>query len=270
MGIDKHAMAVVHPDAQIGEGTTIGPFALIEAGVVIGENCWIGPHAIIMSGTQMGDHCRVFPGAVVGGIPQDLKYKNEPTQCIIGSHTTIRECATVNKGTVAAMKTEVGSHCLIMAYAHIAHDCILGDHVILANSVNLAGHVLIDDWAILEGYVGVSQFVHIGAHSFISGQSGVRMNVPPFVKAAREPLSFVGVNTVGLSRRGYTKEVIEEIQEIYRLLYVKCSNITLGIKTIEKEIPASSTKTQILDFIQYSIQENKPGIMRGLRNAKAK
>jgi len=201
-------LAHIHPDAKIGPGTVVEPFAYITADVVIGNNCWIGPHAVIMDGARIGNDCRVFPGAVISAIPQDLKFEGEQTTTEIGNNTTIRECVTINRGTKDRFKTSVGANCLLMAYVHIAHDCAVGNNVILANSVNVAGHVEIEDWAILEGYVGVSQFVKIGAHSFVAGQSGVRKNVPPFVKAAREPLAYVGVNSVGLRRRGFSNESI--------------------------------------------------------------
>ncbi len=195
-----------------------------------------------------------------------LKFKGEQTTAIIGDHTTIRECVTINKGTVAMGRTEIGSHCLLMAYVHIAHDCIIGDHVILANSVNLAGHVTIEDWAILEGYVGVSQFMHIGAHSFIAGQSGVRKNVPPFVKAAREPLSYAGINSVGLARRGYEKEVIEDIQNIYRTIFQKGYNTSKALSMVEEECPTSAHRDLILQFVRSS----EKGIIRGLSGSMMK
>lgn len=191
-------MTNIHPDARIGANVSISPFTTIEADVEIDDNTWIGPNVTICDGARIGSNCKIFPGAVVSAVPQDLKYKGEKTLTIIGNNTTIRECVTINRGTEALGRTEVGSNCLLMAYVHVAHDCVVGNNVILANSVNLAGHVIIDDWAILEGYVGVSQFIRIGKHSFIAGQTGVRKNVPPYVKAAREPLSYAGINSVGL------------------------------------------------------------------------
>ncbi len=253
-------LAHIHPDAKIGPGTVVEPFAYITADVVIGSNCWIGPHAVIMDGARIGNDCRVFPGAVISAIPQDLKFEGEQTTTEIGDNTTIRECVTINRGTKDRFKTSVGANCLLMAYVHIAHDCAVGNNVILANSVNVAGHVEIEDWAILEGYVGVSQFVKIGAHSFVAGQSGVRKNVPPFVKAAREPLAYVGVNSVGLRRRGFSNESILQIEDIYRTLYVKGLNVSNAVAIIEKEAPDSPEKNTILEFIRNS----KDGIIRGI------
>lgn len=252
-------LSQIHPDAKIGSNVTIGPFTTISGDVVIGDGTWIGPNVTIFDGARIGKQCRIFPGAVISAIPQDLKYQGEQTTAEIGDNTTIREMVTFNKGTLAAGKTSVGKNCLLMAYVHVAHDCIIGDNVILANSVNLAGHVLIDDFAILEGYVGVSQFVRIGAHSFIAGQTGVRKNVPPFTKAAREPLSFMGINAVGLRRRGFDNDAVNLIQEVYRILYTKGYSTRNALDIIEKEIPSHPLKDQIIDFIRSS----ERGIMRG-------
>ncbi|MBN8697260.1 MAG: acyl-ACP--UDP-N-acetylglucosamine O-acyltransferase [Bacteroidetes bacterium] len=253
-------LSYIHPDAKIGKDVTISPFASIYEDVEIGDGTWIGPNVTIFPKARIGKNCKIFPGAVIAAIPQDLKFKGEESIVQIGDNTTIRECVTVNRGTADKMKTVVGSNCLIMAYAHIAHDCIVGDNVIIANSVNLAGHVDIEDWVIIEGGTGVGQFVRIGAHSFISGLAGVRKNVPPFTKAAREPLQYVGVNSVGLRRRGFSNETISQIEDIYRTLYVKGHNVTNALAIIEQEAPASAEKQQILDFIRNS----KDGIMRGI------
>lgn len=253
-------LASVDPQAKIGKNVTISPFAFIEGDVTIGDDSWIGPNAVIMNGARIGKMCKIFPGAVISAIPQDLKFEGEQTTTEIGDNTTIRECVTLNRGTKDRWKTSIGSNCLLMAYVHIAHDCQIGNNVILANSVNVAGHVVIEDWAILEGYVGVSQFVHIGAHAFVAGQCGVRKNVPPFVKAAREPLAYAGVNSVGLRGRGFTNEQIQQVEEIYRTLYVKGLNVTNAVDVIEKESPESKEKLHILDFIRNS----KDGIIRGM------
>ncbi|MDQ3047484.1 MAG: acyl-ACP--UDP-N-acetylglucosamine O-acyltransferase [Bacteroidota bacterium] len=250
----------IHPEAKIGKGVTISPFSYIDENVVIGDGTWIGPNVTIFSGARIGKNCKIFPGAVISAIPQDLKFKGENSLVEIGDNTTIRECVTINRGTVDKMKTAIGSNCLLMAYVHIAHDCILGDNIIIANSVNLAGHVDIEDWVIIEGGTGVGQFVRIGAHAFISGLTGVRKNVPPFTKAAREPLQYVGVNSVGLRRRGFSNESIQEIEDIYRTLYVKGHNVTNALAIIEQEAPSSKEKDQILGFIRSS----KDGIMRGI------
>jgi len=253
-------LAYIHPNAKIGKNVTVEPFAYIQGDVEIGDGTWIGPNSVTMDGARIGKNCRIFPGAVISGIPQDLKFEGEMTTTEIGDNTTIREFVTVNRGTKDKWKTVVGSNCLLMAYVHIAHDCILGNNVILANSVNVAGHVTIGDWAILEGYVGVSQFIQIGAHSFVAGQCGVRKNVPPFVKAAREPLAYVGVNSVGMRRRGFSNESILQIEDIYRTLYVKGLNVSNAVDVIEKEAPDSPEKNQILEFIRSS----KDGIIRGM------
>jgi len=253
-------LASVDPQAKIGNNVTISPFAFIEGDVVIGDDTWIGPNAVIMNGARIGKKCRIFPGAVISAIPQDLKFEGEQTTTEIGDNTTIRECVTLNRGTKDRWKTSIGSNCLLMAYVHIAHDCAVGNNVILANSVNVAGHVVIEDWVILEGYVGVSQFVHIGAHSFVAGQCGVRKNVPPFVKAAREPLAYVGVNTVGMRRRGFSNESIQNVEDIYRTLYVKGLNVSNAMDVIAKEAPESPEKNHIIEFIRGS----KDGIIRGI------
>ena len=203
-----HPNCNVHPDADIADNVTIEPFSMIYENVTIGEGTWIGPNVTIFPGARIGKNCKIFPGAVISAIPQDLKFKGEASVVEIGDNTTIRECVTINRGTVDKMKTVVGNNCLLMAYVHIAHDCILGNNIIIANSVNLAGHVDIEDWVIIEGGTAVGQFVRIGAHAFISGLTGVRKNVPPFTKAAREPLQYVGVNSVGLRRRGLDRKSV--------------------------------------------------------------
>ena len=252
---------IVHPDAKIGKGVVISPFSYIDKDVVIGDGTWIGPNVTIFSGARIGKKCKIFPGAVISGIPQDLKFKGEQTTAEIGDNTTIREYVTVNRGTSYANTTKVGKNCLLMAYVHVAHDCILGDHVILANNVNLAGHVFIEDWAILEGLVAVQQFIKIGMHSFVAGGSLVRKNVPPYVKAAREPLSYAGVNSVGLRRRNFTNEQINNITEIYRILFVKGYSTSHAIELIEDSLQESPEKRNVLNFIKSA----DPGIMRGFQ-----
>ncbi len=254
-----HQLTSIHPNAKIGKDTRINAFVTIEEDVVIGEGCQIASNVVIMNGARIGNNVKIFPGAVISAIPQDLKYKGENSVTIIGDNTIIRECVTVNRGTIASMKSEVGKNCLLMAYVHIAHDCIVGDHVIIANSVNLAGHITIEDWAILEGMVAVQQFINIGAHSFIAGASLVRKDVPPYVKAAREPLSYVGVNSVGLSRRGFSQESINTIQDIYRIIFQQNKNIAKGVEQVKEMIPKSVERDTILAFIAKS----EGGIMKG-------
>lgn len=264
MNNSSHSLSVIHPEAKIGENVQIGPFCYIDKNVEIGDGTWIGSHVTIYEGARIGKNCKIFPGAVISGIPQDLKFQGEITTAEIGEGTTVREYVTVNRGTSYAGRTMVGKNCLLMAYVHVAHDCCLGDHVILANNVTLAGHVTIDDWAILEGLVAVQQFIHIGAHSFIAGASLVRKHVPPYVKAAREPLSYAGVNVIGLQRRGFSPERISQIQDIYRILFVKGFKISNAVKIIEQEIHPSIDRQLILEFVQEA-NGNEIGVMKGFR-----
>ena len=249
----------VHPDAKIGNNVTIDPFSYIGADVVIGDDTWIGPNVTIMDGARIGNACKIFPGAVISAIPQDLKFHGEVTTAEIGNNTTIRECVTINRGTSDRIKTVIGDNCLLMAYVHIAHDVFVGNNVILANTANIAGHVTIEDHVILEGVVAVQQFVKIGEHSFIAGGSLVRKNVPPFVKAAREPLTYAGINAIGLRRRGYQTATISQIDDIYRHIFVHGTNISKSIEEIKASIEDSPEKNQILDFIESS----EKGIIRG-------
>ncbi len=252
-------LAYVHPQAKIARNVVIEPFVTIHKNVEIGEGTWIGSNVTIMEGARIGKNCRIFPGAVISAVPQDLKFEGEETTVEIGDNTTIREFVTVNRGTKANNKTVIGNNCLLMAYVHIAHDCIIGNHCILANAANLAGHITMDDYAILGGLSAVHQFVNIGAHVMISGGSLVRKDVPPFTKAARDPLSFVGINSIGLRRRGYSSEKINEIQDIYRVLYLKSHNVSQAINFIETEMPATPERDEILSFISKSSR----GIMKG-------
>ncbi len=252
----------IHPKAIIGKNVTIAPFATIEEDVVIGDNCNIGPNACIQNGTRMGEGCKVFPGAIVGSIPQDLKYNGEKTTLEIGNNVVIREYCTVNVGTAANQKTVVGDNCLIMAYVHIAHDCIVGAGSILANCVNLAGHIEIGEKSILGGMTAVHQFVRIGNHSIVSGGSLIRKDVPPYIKAAREPLSYTGVNSIGLRRHGFSEDQIHNIQDIYRVLYVSGFNTSQALGKIETDFSASEERDNILQFVRGTDR----GIIRGLRH----
>ncbi|MFT4780301.1 MAG: UDP-N-acetylglucosamine acyltransferase [Flavobacteriales bacterium] len=251
--------ASVDPKAKIASSVEIGPFTTIYGDVEIGEGTWIGPNVTIMDGARIGKHCRIFPGAVISAIPQDLKFNGEETTVEIGDHTTIRECVTINRGTTDKWSTKVGSHCLLMAYVHLAHDVFVGDYCILANTANIAGHVHIENNVIIEGVVAVQQFVRIGQHSFIAGGSLVRKNVPPFVKAAREPLTYAGVNSIGLRRRGFEDQAIAYIEDVYRTLYVHNSNMTTAVRVADVELPKSEEKDVILTFIR----ESTKGIIRG-------
>ncbi len=252
-------LSYVHPQARIADNVVIEPFVTISKNVEIGEGTWIGPNVTIMENATIGKNCKIFPGAVISAIPQDLKYEGENTAVIIGDNTTIRECVTINRGTKYAWKTEIGSNCLLMAYVHVAHDCKIGNHCIIANSVNLAGHITVGDNVVIGGMCAIQQFVKVGDHAFISGGSLVRKDVPPYTKAAREPLGYMGVNSVGLRRRGFTNEQIHHIQDIYRILFVRGYNTSKAVQLIETEVPASEFRDAILSFVR----ESDTGIMRG-------
>ncbi|SHJ02339.1 acyl-[acyl-carrier-protein]--UDP-N-acetylglucosamine O-acyltransferase [Arenibacter nanhaiticus] len=252
-------LAYIHPGAKIAKNVVVDPFTTIHNNVIIGEGTWIGSNVTIMEGARIGKNCNIFPGAVISAPPQDLKYDDEETTVVIGNNTTIRECATIHKGTLDRMKTVIGENCLIMAYCHIAHDCIVGDNCIFSNNSTLAGHVTIGSNVILAGFVAVHQFVSIGSYSFVTGGSLVRKDVPPFVKAAREPLSYVGINSVGLRRRGFETDKIREIQNIYRILYQKNYNNTQAVQIIEAEMEATPERDEILQFIR----DSQRGIMKG-------
>lgn len=254
----KSNHAVIHPNARVDETATIEPFAVIGEDVEIGPETWIGSHVVVMDGARIGAHCRIFPGAVISAVPQDLKYRGEKTFVEIGDHTTIRECATVNKGTAAKGVTRVGEGCLIMAYVHIAHDCEIGNQVILVNSTGLAGEVVIEDFAYLGGMVGVHQFVRIGAHTMVQGGSMVGKDIPPFLMAGRNPVRYQGINVIGLRRRGFSDERVEAIHEVYRYIYQKGLNTTQALERMEEELADSSEKQIILRFIQDSTR----GIIR--------
>lgn len=258
-----HPLALVHPDAKIGNNVEIDAFASIKGDVVIGDNSYIASHVVIWEGARIGKNVKVFPGASISAIPQDLKFAGEKTETIIGDHTVIRECVTISRGTVNQMKTQVGNSCLLMAYVHIAHDCTVGDHCIFANAVQLAGHVHIDDWAIVGGTSAVHQFVKIGAHVMVAGGSLVRKDVPPYCKAGREPLSYIGVNTLGLQRRGFSIEKIGEIQDIYRALFYRGNNNSKALSEVENLMPPSPERDYILNFIRTS----ERGIMKGVAKA---
>ena len=252
-------LAYVHPQAKVAPNVVIEPFVTIDKNVVIEEGTWIGSNVTIMEGARIGKNCRIFPGSVISAIPQDLKFAGEETIVKIGNNTTIREFVTINRGTKASFETVIGDNCLLMAYVHIAHDCVVGNNAILANAAQLAGHITIDDWAIVGGMVAIHQFVHIGSHTMISGGSLVRKDIPPFTKAAREPLSYVGVNSIGLRRRGFSAEVINQVQEIYRLIYLRGYNVSQAVELIEADLPATPERDEILSFINNSSR----GIMKG-------
>lgn len=255
----KQPFAYIHPAAKIHPSVVIDPFVTIDQNVEIGEGTHIGSNVTIMEGARIGRHCNIFPGAVISGIPQDLKFKGEDTVAIIGDHTTIRECVTVNRGTAAKDKTVVGNNCLIMAYSHIAHDCLVGNNVIISNASQLAGEVQVDDFAVIGGGTLIHQFTHIGTHVMIQGGSRINKDIPPFVKAGRDPIAYTGINSIGLRRRDFSNDQIREIQEIYRYLYLSRLNVTDAVDRIEAELPATKERDEIIEFIRNS----KRGIVRG-------
>ncbi len=247
-----HKLSDVHPSAKIADQVEIGPFTSIAADVEIGEGTWIGPNVTIMDGARIGANCRIFPGAVISAVPQDLKFDGEQTTVEIGDRTTIRECVTINRGTKAYGKTTLGEDCLIMAYVHIAHDCIIGNRVILVNSVALAGHVEVGDWAIISGLSAVHQFVKIGNHVMVGGGAMVRKDVPPMITAAGDPLTYAGVNSVGLRRRNYSNEEIRQVQDIYRIIYQSGKNISQAVEVVKSEFVGNALAQEIIDFISSS------------------
>ncbi|MEY3405014.1 MAG: acyl-ACP--UDP-N-acetylglucosamine O-acyltransferase [Cyclobacteriaceae bacterium] len=255
----RHPLANIHPEAVVAESATIEAFATIQKDVVIGEGCWIGPNATIWEGARLGAHVKIYPGASVSSIPQDLKFAGEKTETIIGDNTVIREYVTISRGTVDKHRTVIGKNCLLMAYVHVAHDCVIGNNCILVNAVQVAGHVEIEDWAIIGGSSAVHQFVRVGSHVMVSGGSLVRKDIPPYTKAAREPLAYCGVNTIGLRRRGFDSEKITEIQEVYRYVFLKGLNNSKALDLVEKELPPSSERDNIINFIRHS----ERGIMKG-------
>ena len=252
-------LASVHPDAVIGKNVTISPFVSISKDVVIGDGTVIFPSAVILDGARIGNNCRVFPAAVISAIPQDLKFAGEETTAEIGDNTTIRECATINRGTASKGKTVVGNNCLLMAYSHIAHDCVLKDNIIIGNASQLAGEVEVDDFAILSGSVLVHQFCKIGKHVMIQGGSRTGKDVPPYIIAGRDPLSYAGINVIGLRRRGMNNESIGIIQEAYRTVYLSGLNNTQALARLMSELPDSAEKEEIISFLQSSTR----GIIKG-------
>lgn len=257
--MSQYPLANVHPEAKIGSNVTIEPFATVQKDVVIEDNCWIGPNAVIWDGARLGKNVKVYPGASVSSIPQDLKFAGEKTETFIGDNTVIRECVTISRGTQDKFKTIIGKNCLLMAYVHVAHDCVIGNNCVLVNAVQVAGHVEVDDWAIIGGASALHQFVKVGAHVMISGGSLVRKDVPPYTKAAREPLTYAGVNTIGLRRRGFNAEKINEIQDIYRYIFLKGFNNSKALVEVERHVAASNERDYIVEFIRNSDR----GIMKG-------
>lgn len=253
-----HQFSSVNPDAKIASDVVVGPFTTIDANVEIGEGCRIGSNVTILPGARIGKNVTVFPGAVISAIPQDLKFKGEDTTAIIGDNCVIRECVTVNRGTAAKGRTVIGKNCLLMAYSHIAHDCILGDNIIISNASQIAGEVQIDDYAIIGGGSLIHQFCHIGTHIMMQGGALVNKDVPPYAMVGREPLCFTGLNVVGLRRRGFSAEKIAEINEIYRIIYDSGRNISEAVNYVEESMPQTPERDIIIDFVR----KGERGIVR--------
>ncbi|MDG1841523.1 MAG: acyl-ACP--UDP-N-acetylglucosamine O-acyltransferase [Crocinitomicaceae bacterium] len=253
-------LAEISEQSIIKENVCISSFSKIHENVFIGKGTIIHSNVTIYPGTTIGENCEIFPGAVIGVIPQDLKFEGENTTVIIGNNTVIRECVTIHRGTKDKLCTKIGDHCLLMTYVHVAHDCQIGNNVILASYTGLSGHVIINDFAILEGKVAAQQFVEIGEHSFVGGASLIRKDVPPFVKAAREPLTFAGVNSIGLRRRGYKENEIREIEDIYRIIYIQNNNISKGLEQVKKSLGKSKLTSKIISFIE----DSDKGVIRGM------
>ncbi len=250
--MDIHPTAIIHKDVKLTDDVCVGPFSIINEGAEIGKGSEIGSHVLIDSGTIIGKNCRIHHGAVLGTLPQDLKFEGEKTHLTIGDGTTIREYATLNRGTKYRGKTVVGKNCFIMIYAHVAHDCLLGDHVILSNSVNLAGHVEIGDWAIIGGVVPVHQFVKIGAHSIVGGGFRVQKDVCPYALVAGYPLKTLGLNRIGLQRRGFPEKIIQILEKTFRILFKSKLNTSQATEKIKTEVELIPEVKTILDFIAKS------------------
>lgn len=248
--VQIHPTAIISSHATLGAGVQVGAYSVIEDDVVIGDGTEIAYHAVIASGARIGKHCKIFSGASISTVPQDLKFKGEPTHLYIGDHTTVREYATLNRGTMASGKTSIGSNCLIMAYAHIAHDCIVGNHVILANAVQLGGHCEIDDYAFVGGLVGMHQFTRVGKHAMIGGVFRAVVDVPPFVTAGREPLRYEGVNVTGLKRRGFTSEQIDTLRDIYRIIFQSKLLLANAIEKVKADIADTAERDEVLRFFE--------------------
>ncbi len=252
MSTTIHPAALVSQKAKIGENVGIGPFTIVEDDVQIGDGSVIASGVLMANGTRLGRECRVHHGAILGTIPQDLKFRGEVTTLEIGDHTTVREYVTINRGTHDRWKTTIGTHCFLMAYAHVAHDCAIGNHVILANAVNMGGHVIIEDHAVVGGIVAIHQFSHIGRHSMIGGGFRVTKDVPPYVLAGQEPLAFNGLNIVGLRRRNFPQETIQTLEKAYQLIYYSQLNVSQAIERIKKDLPPTEEIKHVIEFIEKS------------------
>lgn len=251
-------LAYIHPEAVIGEGCEIGPFCYIDKNVVIGKNNHLMNSVTLLSGARIGDGNRIFPGAVIGAIPQDLKFKGEETTAEVGDNNTIRENVTINRGTAAKGKTVVGSNNLLMEGMHVAHDAVVGNGCIIGNTTKIAGEVVIDDFAIISACVLIHQFCHVGSYVMVGGGTRTSQDIPPYCMAAREPVAYCGLNLVGLRRRGFSSELIENIHNTYRLLYQRGKLREECLQEIRETVPMSPEIEYILDFVTSS----KRGIIK--------
>ena len=242
----------INEKAIIGKSVKIEPFSFIDENVIIGDDCWVGNNVTIYSGARIGNNVKIFPGAVISAVPQDMKFDGEETLVEIGDNTIIRECATINRGTINTNKTIIENDCLIMAYVHIAHDCIVKNNSILVNAVQIGGHSIIDEHAIIGGGSVIHQFTKIGKYSMTAGGSVIRKDIPPYCKAGKNPLKYMGINSIGLKRKGFSKNVINNIQEIYRILYFDGLNNSEATSKISNDIIDSNEKNEILGFISKS------------------
>lgn len=257
----KQPLAYIHPSAIIDDSVVIDPFVTIDKDVIIGAGTRIYSNVTILPGTRIGENCQIFPGAVIGAIPQDLKFKGEYTTVEIGNNNVIRECVTIHRGTASKGRTVIGDNNLIMAYCHVAHDCVLGNNIIMSNATQLAGEVYVEDYAVIGGGSLVHQFVHLGKHIMIQGGTRIGKDIPPFVTVGREPACYAGINSIGMRRRGYTNEQINNVQDIFRLIYNSGLNVTEAMDKIMTDCPATAERDEIIVFIRNSGR----GIIRGMK-----
>ncbi|MBO7100842.1 MAG: acyl-ACP--UDP-N-acetylglucosamine O-acyltransferase [Bacteroidales bacterium] len=254
----------LHPNAKIGKDVTISNFSTICDDVEIGDGTWIGPNVTIFPGARIGKNCKIFPGAVIAAVPQDLKFAGEYTTVEIGDNNVIRECCTINRGTSASGKTVIGNNNLLMAYVHVAHDCVVGDNCVLANNATLAGHIILGDYVILGGKTACLQFIHIGSHVITQGGALVDKDIPPFVKAARYPIQYCGVNSLGLQRRGFSSESINRISDIYRYIFVKGLTVTDAVEQVKELYGHTDEGKQVLAFIGNA----NTGLLSGYKSVR--
>ncbi len=247
-----HPTAIVSEKAKLGKNITVEPFAIIHDDVEVGDNCYVGPSAVFYDGARVGNNVKVFQSAVVANVPQDLKFDNEKSYAYIGDNTTLREFVTIHRGTGDEGITRIGKNCLLMAYVHIPHDCFVGDNVILSNTVQVAGHVEIDDNVIIGGVAAIHQFCKIGRNAMIAACNKIVQDVPPFVLTGREPARYMGLNVIGLRRKGFSNEQIISLKKIYEIIYDKGLTLTQAKEKIKADFPNEDLATEILDFLSRS------------------